>query len=159
MRIDPERIAAARTLYLEGYLWDPDAARVAMLTAMDAARAAGTKVAFTLSDSFVVERHRADLLALLDQGRIDILFANESEILSLAGETELNAAVAAIAPKVTTLVVTRSEHGALAVRGGETRRSPGRADRTAGRHDRRGRPVRGRLPRRRSARASALNAR
>jgi sugar/nucleoside kinase (ribokinase family) len=122
--IDPERIAAARTLYLEGYLWDPDAARNAMLTAMDAARATGTKVAFTLSDSFVVDRHRADLLALLEQGRIDILFANESEILSLAGEGELDAAVAAIAPKVATLVVTRGEHGALAVSGGERAEVP-----------------------------------
>ena len=49
--VDPARIAAARTLYLEGYLWDPDAARAAMHAAMDAAREAATKVAFTLSDS------------------------------------------------------------------------------------------------------------
>jgi sugar/nucleoside kinase (ribokinase family) len=122
--VDPARIAAARTLYLEGYLWDPDAARAAMYAAMDAARGAGTKVAFTLSDSFVVDRHRADLLGLIEQGRIDILFANEAEILSLAGEAELAAAVAAIAPKVGTLVVTRSEHGALAVSGGETGEVP-----------------------------------
>ncbi|MEO8176561.1 MAG: adenosine kinase [Sphingomicrobium sp.] len=116
--VDPERIAAARTLYLEGYLWDPDAARAAMLAAMDAARDAGTKVAFTLSDSFVVDRHRGDLAQLLDQGRIDILFANEAEILQLAGAADLAAAVSAIAPKVATLVVTRSEQGALAASGG-----------------------------------------
>ena len=117
--VEAGRIAEARTLYLEGYLWDPDAARSAMYGAMDAAREAGTKVAFTLSDSFVVDRHRKDLLRLLDQGRIDILFANAAEILRLAGEPELDAAVAAIAPKVATLVVTRSEQGALAVSGGE----------------------------------------
>jgi len=117
--VEAGRIAEARTLYLEGYLWDPDAARAAMHAAMDAAREAGTKVAFTLSDSFVVDRHRRDLLRLLDQGRIDILFANAAEILQLAGEVDLDAAVAEIAPKVATLVVTRSEQGALAVSGGE----------------------------------------
>ena len=117
--VDPARIAEARTLYLEGYLWDPDAARAAMLAAIDAAHVAGTKVAFTLSDSFVVNRHRQDLLKLLDQGRIDILFANEVEILQLADAAELDAAVAAIAHMVATLVVTRSEQGALAVSGGE----------------------------------------
>ena len=122
--VDPARIAAARTLYLEGYLWDPEAARAAMHAAMDAARAARTKVAFTLSDSFVVDRHRADLLALLDQRRIDILFANEAEILMLAGAAALDSAVAAIAPKVATLIVTRSEKGALAVSGGERAEVP-----------------------------------
>ena len=118
--VDPARIAEARTLYLEGYLWDPDAARAAMHAAMDAARAAGTQVAFTLSDSFVVDRHRDDLLQLLDQGRIDILFANEAEIRQLAGEGDLNAALSAIAPNVATLVVTRSELGAVATRDGQT---------------------------------------
>ncbi|MBA2466056.1 MAG: adenosine kinase [Sphingomonas sp.] len=117
--VDPARIASARTLYLEGYLWDPEAAREAMHAAMDAAREAGTTVAFTLSDSFVVSRHRADLLRLLDEGRIDILFANEAEILMLAGTEELDAALEAVRSKVETLVVTRGAQGALALRGSE----------------------------------------
>jgi sugar/nucleoside kinase (ribokinase family) len=117
--VDAARIANANMLYLEGYLWDPEAARAAMHAAMDAARQAGTTVAFTLSDSFVVGRHRDDLLRLLDQGRIDILFGNEAEILMLAGADELEAALRAVAPKVRTLVVTRSEHGALALSGGK----------------------------------------
>ena len=117
--VDAARIAGAHTLYLEGYLWDPEAARAAMHAAMDAARQAGTTVAFTLSDSFVVSRHRDDLLALLEAGRIDILFSNEAEILMLAGSDDLETALQAVAPKVRTLVVTRSEHGALALSGGE----------------------------------------
>jgi sugar/nucleoside kinase (ribokinase family) len=117
--VDPARIATAKTLYLEGYLWDPEAARAAMHAAMDAARDAGTKVAFTLSDSFVVSRHRVDLLRLLDDGRVDILFGNEAEILMLAGADALEAALDAISSKVHTLVVTRSEHGALALSGSE----------------------------------------
>jgi sugar/nucleoside kinase (ribokinase family) len=117
--VDPARVASAKTLYLEGYLWDPEAARAAMHAAMDAAREAGTKVAFTLSDSFVVSRHREDLLKLLDDGRIDILFGNEAEILMLAGCDELEAGIEAIRSKVETLVVTRGDQGALALSGGE----------------------------------------
>jgi sugar/nucleoside kinase (ribokinase family) len=115
--VDPAHVAEAQILYLEGYLWDPDEPRQAMYKAMDAARASGTKVAFTLSDSFVVERHRADLMRLLDEGRIDILFANEAEITQLAGAADFDSAVARVASKVPTLVATRSEQGAVAVRG------------------------------------------
>lgn len=117
--VDPAHVAAAKIVYLEGYLWDPAAPRAAMYQAMDAARAAGTKVAFTLSDSFVVDRHRADLKRLLDERRIDILFANEAEILMLAGARDRDGAIAAVAPLVETVVVTRSEHGAVAQAGAE----------------------------------------
>ena len=117
--VDPAHVADARIVYLEGYLWDPADPRAAMYKAMDAARDAGTQVAFTLSDSFVVDRHRADLLRLLGERRIDILFANEAEILQLAATDDLEAALTAISPQVATLVVTRSEQGAVALRGGE----------------------------------------
>ena len=122
--VDPKHVAQARIVYLEGYLWDPADPRAAMYKAMDAAHDAGTKVAFTLSDSFVVDRHREDLKRLLDERRIDILFANEAEILQLAGLGTCNDAVASIAPQVETLVVTRSQNGALAVRGGERAEVP-----------------------------------
>jgi sugar/nucleoside kinase (ribokinase family) len=114
--VEPDHVGEANILYLEGYLWDPEGPRAAMYKAMDTAREAGTRVAFTLSDSFVVDRHRADLLRLLDERRIDILFANETEILQLAGAGEFAAAVDLVAAKVPTLVVTRSEHGAIARR-------------------------------------------
>jgi sugar/nucleoside kinase (ribokinase family) len=117
--VEPARVADAKILYLEGYLWDPADPRAAMYKAMDAARGAGTKVAFTLSDSFVVDRHRDDLLHLLEERRIDILFGNEAEILQLGGADTFEAAVEAVAPNVETLVVTRSEQGAIARRGAE----------------------------------------
>jgi sugar/nucleoside kinase (ribokinase family) len=117
--VDPGDVAAAKILYLEGYLWDPADPRAAMYKAMDAARAAGTKVAFTLSDSFVVERHRADLMKLLDERRIDILFANQVEAEALAQLPDADSAIAALRDKVDTLVVTRHEHGATATRGAE----------------------------------------
>ncbi|MEO7277629.1 MAG: adenosine kinase [Sphingomicrobium sp.] len=117
--VDPAAVAASAIIYLEGYLWDPATPRSAMLKAMDAARAAGTKVAFTLSDSFVVERHRADILKLLEERRVDILFANQAEVEALAQTDDLESAVRTIRDKVETLVVTRGEAGALATSGGE----------------------------------------
>ena len=116
--VDPMRVRDARILYLEGYLWDPAAPRAAMYAAMDAAREAGTLVAFTLSDSFVVDRHGEEFRRLIGEGRIDILFANEAEILMLAGATEFDQAVESIAAQVPMLVVTRSEKGAIARSGG-----------------------------------------
>ena len=117
--VDPGHVAQARILYLEGYLWDPQAPRDAMMKAMDAARAAGTKVAFTLSDSFVVDRHRDGLWQLFRDGRIDILFANEAEIMSLAEHESAEEAARAVAAEVPTVVVTRSEKGAFALSNGE----------------------------------------
>ncbi len=117
--VDLGAVASAGITYLEGYLWDPAEPRAAMEAAIDAARGAGRKVAFTLSDSFCISRHRDSFLKLIDEGRIDILFANEAEITELAGEGDFDAAVAAVAPKVPTLVVTRSEKGAIAVAGDE----------------------------------------
>jgi sugar/nucleoside kinase (ribokinase family) len=117
--LDEGQIRDSAILYLEGYLWDPETPRYAMVRAIEVAREAGRKVAFTLSDTFCVDRHRDGFNQLLDSGRIDILFANQAEVEALAGVAHLESAVAATAPKVETLVVTRSEEGALAVRNGE----------------------------------------
>jgi sugar/nucleoside kinase (ribokinase family) len=117
--IDADLIQSASILYLEGYLWDPEEPRAAMRTAIDLARAAGRKVALTLSDAFVISRHGPDFLAEMEAGRIDILFANEVEITALAGNDNFDEAVSAIGAKVPLLVVTRGEHGAIAVRGEE----------------------------------------
>ena len=117
--LDEVQIRDSSILYLEGYLWDPETPRYAMIRAIEVAREAGRKVAFTLSDIFCVDRHRDGLNGLLDDGRIDILFANQAEIEALAAVPHLESAVAAVKDKVETLVVTRSEDGALAMRGNE----------------------------------------
>src|SRR5437868_13902195 len=72
--LDEAQIEGAAVLYLEGYLWDPETPRYAMVKAIDIARRAGRKVAFTLSDTFCIDRHRGGFNQLLDDGRIDILF-------------------------------------------------------------------------------------
>ncbi|MBS0255624.1 MAG: adenosine kinase [Proteobacteria bacterium] len=122
--LDEAAIADAAVLYLEGYLWDPEEPRRAMRRAIAAARAAGRKVAFTLSDAFVIARHGDDFRALIADGQIDILFANEHELAALTGLDDFDAGMAALAPKVPVLVVTRSEQGAHAMAGGEHARVP-----------------------------------
>ncbi len=117
--LDEAQIAASAVLYLEGYLWDPETPRFAMVRAIEVARAAGRKVAFTLSDSFCIERHREGFNQLIDSGRIDILFANADEIQALAAVPHVGTAIEAVSAKVDTLVVTRGEQGALATRGTE----------------------------------------
>lgn len=117
--LDPALIAQASVLYLEGYLWDPEEPRAAMRRAIAAARDAGRKVAFTLSDGFVIARHGDDFRALIDAGQIDILFANEHELAALTELAALEDGLAALSPKVPVLVVTCSEKGAVAITGGE----------------------------------------
>src|SRR5690242_2518786 len=83
--LDEEQIRNSAIIYLEGYLWDPATPRYAMVRALEVARSARRKVAFTLSDMFCVDRHRDGFNRLLDERRIDILFANQAEIDALAG--------------------------------------------------------------------------
>ncbi|MGE4429188.1 MAG: adenosine kinase [Sphingobium sp.] len=116
--LDADLIRSASILYLEGYLWDPDQPRQAMRSAIDIARQAGRKIAFTLSDGFVIERHRDDFMDLIEQGLIDILFSNEAEIQALTRIDGFDKAVAAVAAKVPLLVSTRSEQGAVAIADG-----------------------------------------
>ena len=117
--LDEQQIRDAAAIYLEGYLWDPETPRYAMIRAIEVAREAGRKVAFSLSDTFCIERHRDGFNALIDGGKIDLLFANQAEIEMLAGVPHLDSAIEAVCGKVETLVVTRGERGALATRGGE----------------------------------------
>ena len=116
--LDDATIAAASVLYLEGYLWDPEEPRKAMRRAIAAARNAGRKVAFTLSDPFVISRHGDDFRALIEAGQIDILFANEHELAALTGIEDFDRGLAHLSAKVPTVVVTRSEKGAHAVSDG-----------------------------------------
>jgi len=118
--LDREMIASAAILYLEGYLWDPEEPRAAMRAAIEIARKAGRKVAFTLSDTFCIGRHGADFRDLMAKDLLDIMFANEAELLALMQTDDFDSAVEAASQQVPMLVVTRSEKGAIAVSGGQT---------------------------------------
>jgi len=114
--IDEALLARARVTYLEGYLWDPPAAKDAFLKAMRATHAAGGKVALTLSDTFCVERYRHEFLDLVDN-QVDVLFANENEIKALYQVGDFDAAAAAVRGRCEVVALTRSEKGSLILAG------------------------------------------
>ncbi len=116
--IDTGLIGRAQVLYLEGYLWDPPAAKAAMRAAMAHARDHGGQVAFSLSDPFCVHRYRQEFLALLDGG-IDILFANEAELMALFEVDDFDQALQLVRGRVPVAALTRSEKGAVVLADGE----------------------------------------
>jgi sugar/nucleoside kinase (ribokinase family) len=118
--VDAAVVRASAHVYLEGYLWDPPAAKEAFRAAADIAHGAGRRVALTLSDSFCVDRWRDEFLGLMRGGVVDILFANEHELKSLYQTADFDTALAALRDENILGVVTRSEHGAVAVSRGET---------------------------------------
>jgi len=112
--VDEETIAAASVTYLEGYLWDAPGARDAFRRAASVAHAHGRRVALTLSDTFVVERHRKTFLDLID-GEIDLLFANEREICTLYEVDDFDDALARVNHHCEIAALTRSEKGSVIV--------------------------------------------
>jgi sugar/nucleoside kinase (ribokinase family) len=118
--IDPQSVAAARILYLEGYLWDPPRAKEAFLKAASIAHRARRDVALTLSDAFCVDRYRAEFLSLIRTGVVDVIFANERELHSLYETADFDTALDAMRSDAQLAVITRSEHGCLIVRREET---------------------------------------
>lgn len=121
--IDEAQVARAKVTYLEGYLWDDPRAKAALLKAANAAHAAGRKVAFTLSDPFCVDRHRAEFRSLIAD-HVDILFANEAEICSLYEVDAFDDALARVRGDCETAVLTRSEKGSVVVAGGAVHAVP-----------------------------------
>ena len=121
--IDETAAAKAAVTYLEGYLWDAPGAKAAMVKLADAARAAGRRVALTLSDPFCVARHRETFLELIAE-RVDLLFANEEEAVSLTGAGDIRNAAEAVAGIVETAALTRSAAGSLIVSGAERQEVP-----------------------------------
>jgi sugar/nucleoside kinase (ribokinase family) len=122
--IDAEAVASSQILYLEGYLWDPPAAKKAFVEAARIAHGAGRQVALTLSDVFCVDRHQHEFLRLIRDGVVDILFANESELHALYQTSDFNAAVDALRQDKILAAITRSEKGAVVVKGLETHEVP-----------------------------------
>lgn len=116
--IDLEEIAKAKVTYLEGYLWDPPEAKKAFLKAADGAHQAGRKVSLSLSDSFCVDRHREDFLDLAEH-HVDILFANEQEIMSLYQAKTFDDALQSVRGHCEIAALTRGEKGSVVVSGDE----------------------------------------
>ncbi len=116
--VDAALVEQASVTYLEGYLFDPPAAQAAFRAAARIARAAGRRVALSLSDAFCVNRHREAFLGLLSD--VDILFANEAEIGALYEVNDFRDAVDRARRDVGVAALTQSEAGSVIVRGAET---------------------------------------
>lgn len=113
--VDADAIGAAAITYLEGYLWDPPHAKDAFRKAATIAHGAGRKVALTLSDAFCVDRYRAEFVELIRTGTVDLVFANERELLSLYQTADYDTAIKALRAEARLAVVTRSEKGCVVV--------------------------------------------
>ena len=111
-------IERARSIYLEGYLFDAPTAAEALKEAQLLAHAAGVPVAITLSDPFLVERHH-DAFAELVASTVDILFCNETELCMLTGAADVDAAVERVSRPGLVAFVTRGVNGTVVVSGDE----------------------------------------
>lgn len=112
--IDVELIARGKVLYMEGYLWDRAPAKEAYRKAAKASHAAGRLVSLTLSDSFCVDRHRADFRSLVTDD-VDVLFGNVDELVSLYETSSLDEAVALVRNDCQLAVITQGAKGSIIV--------------------------------------------
>jgi sugar/nucleoside kinase (ribokinase family) len=117
--VDADVVKAAAVTYMEGYLYDKPAAKAAFRQAAKISQAAGQLTSVTLSDSFCVERHRDDFLDLI-RSSINIVFANETEIMALYKTQSFSGAIDAARKDCPIVVVTRSEKGSVIVKGEDT---------------------------------------
>jgi len=114
--IDEEMMAETDWIFLEGYRFDGPESHEAFARAIAAVKRGRGKVALTLSDPFCIDRHREAFAGMLKHD-VDLLFANRAEILSMYATEDFDAALAAAAAEVETVVCTEHEHGAHVIKG------------------------------------------
>ena len=107
-------LSAAQVVYLEGYLWEQESAKSAMREAIALAHASDAAVALSLSDPFCVEHHRDEFLDLL-KGDLEMVFANEEEIVLLFGADDFDGAVRSVEETGALGVLTRGAAGSVVV--------------------------------------------
>jgi sugar/nucleoside kinase (ribokinase family) len=112
--IDFSVIKESKYLYLEGYLWDSVLAKNAFLKAAQIAKLSNTKIILSLSDSFCVNRHRKSFLELIDN-YVDIIFCNESEVLSLFEKDKLANCQEDLSSLCELVIVTQGSSGSLII--------------------------------------------
>ncbi|MGE4352060.1 MAG: adenosine kinase [Bdellovibrionales bacterium] len=117
--IDPQLVANAQITYLEGYLFDKPKAQEAFYVAAGLVHEAGRQLALTLSDTFCVDRHRSGFLDLV-KNQVDILIANEFELMSLFQVSSFEEAMSAARGCCDLVVGTRSEKGAVILAGDDS---------------------------------------
>jgi len=108
--IDIKAIKNSEITFLEGYLWDEGQPREAFEEAINYSN----KKAMSLSDKFCVERHKKSFLKLI-QTKLDIIFANEQEIIELIDAKSFDEVVTFGKKLNKTLVITRSDKGSIVI--------------------------------------------
>ncbi|MBM3512745.1 MAG: adenosine kinase [Alphaproteobacteria bacterium] len=121
--IDAQLIADSHVTYIEGYQWDTPRAKQAIRKACQAASKAKRKVALSLSDPFVVERHRGDL-SLLIEDYVDLIFGNQDEVFRLFQVNSFEEAVTRLRQTNTLACMTRGAKGAVVIDGATTTEVP-----------------------------------
>ena len=117
--IDENIIKKSELIFLEGYLWDEGDPQKAFEKAIKYSN----KVAMSLSDLFCVERHKKQFLELV-KNKIDILFANEQEIMSLINSKSLADVITFSKNLKSNIVITRGEEGAISIKNNEVQECP-----------------------------------
>ena len=112
--INPNIIKRSEIVFLEGYLWDEGDPK----KAFDKIISNSNKVAMSLSDKFCVDRHKPHFLNLV-KNKLDIVFANEQEIISLIDAKNIEEVVLFSKKIGKTIVITRGEKGSIAIKNGE----------------------------------------
>ena len=112
--VKEKEIKNADIVFLEGYLWDEGEPK----KAFDKAIMYSNKVAMSLSDLFCVERHKSHFLDLV-KNKLDIIFANEQEILSLTGSKSFDDSIVFCKQTKKNIIITRGDKGAVSIKGDE----------------------------------------
>lgn len=114
--IDEAIITDSKIAFVEGYLWDQQSAKNAVGRVIEIAESSGSIVAMSLSDRMCVERHREEFRDTFLK-HVDILFANEDEIMALFDTRDLDSTIKMIAGSDAITAITRSGHGSIVIKG------------------------------------------
>lgn len=116
--VDEDVVRASSVTYLEGYLWDKEDAKAAFVKAAELAHEAGREVSLSLSDPFCVGRHRDSFLDLVEN-HVDVLFANEDEIIALYEAEDFDDALQHVRGHCKIAALTRGAKGSVVISGDE----------------------------------------
>ena len=116
--IDEKLISQSKYLFIEGYLWDEESSRDALLYACELAHKHNRNVAFSVADTSSVKTHRAEMKKFIGK-YVDVLFANEEELMELFEEKDFYKCLDLIKPMVEISAITRDSRGSVVVHGRE----------------------------------------
>lgn len=116
--ISEEEIQKAKYIYIEGYLFAGDSTKAAAMKAIELAKKNGVKVAFTVSDPFLINIQREQFWKLIE-GPVDLLFCNLEEARSLTGKTDAVECAHEIHKHATNVALTLGADGSLLMHDGK----------------------------------------